>query len=319
MYYCYDITWFISDEMFYFLTSSVLIFYSYKKNLRLDYFLLIFAAIVLIGKFFLFYFTYPNFLPLMFYQKHDNYYIMKNPLYLSPSFIAGLFFGMVNYCIQKSMTQQKLNFERKNFLTLPLKYISFYKTNTFIKILLSSILTLVLFTLTTISFVLCYRFFFMETDPYMSAYFMNYYINLLFVYDVELAIIFLYMFITPLMLHGDNSVLNFLKSSYWNILTKPYFSYLMTIDLIVIYIFYSSETRVKVDFYNIIFMTILAMMISIFINSLIYIIIEVPLKKLNKFIMEKDHNTFEEVIFMDSMRNSNGQQKSEGEVNKSKV
>jgi hypothetical protein len=50
-------------------------------------------------------------------------------------------------------------------------------------------------------------------------------------------------------------------------------------------------TQFFTNFYNIIFFSILTIMILALLNSLLYIILEIPMKKLNKLIFEKDNNS----------------------------
>jgi hypothetical protein len=306
-YFNFDFDWMILNEIFYFIIFSTLIYIFYKKNLRLDYFLIIWLFIMMGAKFVTYYFLFPNFLPSMTFQKHEFYYILKNPLYNSPVVIIGLFFGMINYCIQRSISCEKLKYERKNFLKLPIRFIAFYKSNRFVKVLITGMLSVIIFFLIFISFVFIYRNFFMENDRYMSQFFMNFYVNLFFLFDVEVGTFFLYMIITPLQLSGDNIIFSMLKSTNWNIFSKPYYSYMLTFCMMVMYVFNYCENRVKVHFYNILFFSLLSMMLLLLINAFIYIFIEQPLKKINRLIMEphvdheeegKEHgdNTHERVL-----------------------
>jgi hypothetical protein len=305
LYFNFDIGWIICNEIFYFVIFSIIIYNSYKRNLRLDYFLLITLALLLGGKFTVFYILFPNFLPSMTFQKHDFYYILKNPFYNMSFVILGLFFGMLNYCIQRSISCEKLRYERKNFLKLPIKFLSYYKNNRFIKVLVTSIFSLIVFFLVIISFVFIYRSYFMESDPYMTAFFTDFWVNLYMLYDIEIGIFFLYMIITPLQLSGDNFIFSMLKSNNWNIFSKPYTSYMLTISMVIIYVFNYSENRVKVQFYNILFFSLLSTTLLIFINSAIYIFIESPLRRINKFLLEKHEEAEEMSVDSENKINSN--------------
>jgi hypothetical protein len=294
--YTYDIFWMAGNEILYFLLSTVLLFYAYKKNLRLDIFLLILIFLLVVGKLIIYILAFPDILPSMVFQKHNFYYVLKNPVYNGNAYLIGLFFGMINYCVQRSISFEKLKKEQKSFLSLPIKFVLFFRTSRFFKAIFISIASFIALIVNIIAFNLIFRTFFMEDDENMTKFFTNFYVNLLFLFDAEVVPLLVFLFLIPLLLIGENFIFSCLKSSYWNIIAKPYFTYLLTSNMVIVYIFYQSETRVKIEFYNILFYSVLAIMILILLNAFCFIVFEIPLKKINKFILEKSNDSVEELL-----------------------
>jgi hypothetical protein len=136
------------------LVFSLVIFIFYKKNLRLDLFMMLLLGMIIVAKLVLFLLAFPSFLPSMIYQKHDFYYILKNPTYNMSSFIIGIFFGMINYCIQKSYNCKRLKNEKRSFLTIPHGFILFFRRSaTVIKVIMTSVLSFVFLIMISIGFV----------------------------------------------------------------------------------------------------------------------------------------------------------------------
>ena len=66
----------------------------------------------------------------------------------------------------------------------------------------------------------------------------------------------MFLFIIFIFLSGDNFMISFLEHQYWNFVARPYFSFLILINSISYYIFYQIESRVKIEFFNILFNSI---------------------------------------------------------------
>ena len=71
---------------------------------------------------------------------------------------------------------------------------------------------------------------------------------------------------------------------------KSYFSFLMISNLVILYNFYSNETVVKLNSYNLFLYYFINSVIIEFYTIIFYIIIELPLKKLFKYMVKKDYN-----------------------------
>ena len=90
-----------------------------------------------------------------------------------------------------------------------------------------------------------------------------------------------------IILMGENFVTSFLEHDFWNIFSRPYFSFMLLVQTVGSNILYRMNTNVDNDISTIFFFTIINIVSSIIFGMLIYILLEVPLKKVNKFIMFK--------------------------------
>ena len=102
---------------------------------------------------------------------------------------------------------------------------------------------------------------------------------------VDIGIFFMFLFIIFIFLSGDNFMISFLEHQYWNFVARPYFSFLILINSISYYIFYQIESRVKIEFFNILFYSLLILVLSLFANMISFIFIEIPLKKVNHLLV----------------------------------
>ncbi len=109
-----NIFWMGLNEISFFLISSLIVFISYKKNLRKDIFFL-FAFFILIIARLTVYFLWDDLYATLFYYFEDYGYLFINPLYNYPFYILGIFFGQINYTIQNSITRKDAIGLKKNY------------------------------------------------------------------------------------------------------------------------------------------------------------------------------------------------------------
>ena len=292
------------NEIIFFIIGSILIFYSYKYNLRLDL-ITIFASLffffVKIGIYFLLLFVknhdrnYPinemnlrhGFYPLMFFQyNEDNLriksFLLSNQFLNIPSFLIGILFGEMNYSIQNF---SKANDKNKKYLNLPKKILNYYS-----RIKRTSIFWILVYFLLFGLIVFAYMFCIKEAGVEKPEdFFLHKWYNLIGLVDTDFGVLFYLLCIILLSITGDNILVNFLKHKYWGILSRTYWDFLITLHISACFIFYLSENRIKLIFYNVIFFSFELFMVVIIVITLTFVFVEIPFKKLNKiFIKNRD-------------------------------
>ena len=85
--------------------------------------------------------------------------------------------------------------------------------------------------------------------------------------------------------------MGFFSHEYWGLISRPYFTYILLIDLLSFLILYQSENKIKLQLFNIFFFSFEIFIVLLFIQIIIFIFIEIPLKKLNKLILEPNEST----------------------------
>ena len=112
------------NEIFFFIFGTLIISIGYKFKFRIDYFIISIIIIIYFGKIFcyLFYFHNEQFYSTLYFFLYGYGAFMLNPLFNLPSFLIGMYFGIVNYSIQRGVNSlyeknqySKINaFEMKN-------------------------------------------------------------------------------------------------------------------------------------------------------------------------------------------------------------
>ena len=294
----YDFFDIIILEISLFILFSFVLFIFYKKNFRLDIFLIVLFVIGLAIKVTVYlviinkvndqntiYADY--FYPSKGFTNKKYKLILNNPLYFFASISIGLFFGLVNYAIQKSAKNIK-DFKDKLYLTIPIWFVNKLKRRPWIY----SIIFLLMFITYFIWCGLSYKALFisdkeLKEDLTAKKFFDNQSINIYFSLDVDIFVFILFLAIIPINLIGENFISSFLEHEYWNMFSRPYFSFMLLVQIVGSNILYRMNTLVNNDITTILFFTIINMISSITFGMLIYILLEVPLKKVNKFILSK--------------------------------
>ena len=296
----YDI---IILEISLFIICSLILFAIYKTNFRLDILLIIMFSVgigIKIGAYFIILsrddsvFT-EYFYPSKGFTNNDWKFILNNPFYYIPSLSIGLFFGLLNYAIQKSADKIE-NFKNKIYLTIPIKFINQIKKRAYLFCFLFSIIFIVLFIWCGMSF---NSMFLSEEnlneDSLAKTFFENTFINIYYSVDLDILIFILFLALIPFNLIGENVFISFLKHEYWNILSRPYYSFMLIVQVTGTNIIYSMNTNVELNIYCVLFFGIINFIFAIVLGSFLYTFFEVPLKKLNKFILSrKDDNDNDE-------------------------
>ena len=129
----------VYNEITMFIILSFLIYISYKKSLRLDL-IVIFLFFIIQGCKCLLYtlFYWANFregfkfYPLITFKSIKANYILSNPIYNLPNGLIGVFFGLIQYAIQKSENHQTT----KSFLKIPVKFVHLFTHNAILRFLI---------------------------------------------------------------------------------------------------------------------------------------------------------------------------------------
>ena len=93
------------NEVFLFIVSTILISIGYKFKLKIDIAIIIIVAIIFILKilFFVLYSYNHQKYPTLYFYLYDYGGFMLNPFYNLPSFFIGMFFGLINYSVQRGV------------------------------------------------------------------------------------------------------------------------------------------------------------------------------------------------------------------------
>ena len=113
-------------------------------------------------------------------------------------------------------------------------------------------------------------------------------LNIIYLIDIEIVVIFIQLSFFILSMKGHYFINDFFSHIYWSFFTKSYFSFQMVCNPIILFMFYQSETIVKLTLLNIILYFIINTFFIMIFTILLYTVIELPLKKIFKYIIKRD-------------------------------
>ena len=286
----------IYQEVLFFIISSIIIFFGYKFNLRIDRFIL-----GIIGVSFIFRFVYyflDDKLNVRDYFDLNNYaYFYNSPVYNYLYYALGLYFGSLNYVIQKGYTYYECERQKKMYLlgiTRLLKMLR-KRSKLLFYFLGRGFLLLIIF----FSFWQCLLFEYTKNMYNLDSNNRYNYSNILYNYnkdilptiilliDTDIVIVLMNLASLFFYLTGDSSINNFLNLNFFNIFNKIHFSFLLIINPIIFYVFYMTESRINFSMQNCYLYSFACGFLSFIIAILLYGLFELPYKKVVKLILSK--------------------------------
>jgi len=285
--------WIMSLEIKFFILTSFLLYFAYRRNNRLDLVIFAFIPLSIIAKILLFFLLNKNnndFYPTIYYRSNFYYYISINPIFNYSIYLIGVIFGAMNFIHQKSLSYEDLKTTGKSYLILPFKIYNSFKTLKNSRTKTHGFLLILLFIIGTIlatsQYILNKVLKIYNNDDIYYIYLKNTILNCFYMIDIEIFIIVLFFFCSGLSKSENNFIYNALKSNQWTFKNKIYFGFLLMMNILICFIFYQSESRIKIEFFNVVFISIVCYMNLIINSSILYILFDAPLKKLNKYILK---------------------------------
>ena len=97
------------NEIFFFIFGTILISLGYKFKIKIDFFIVFIFFFLYLGRFFMFTFELmeKGLYPTLFFYLFGYGARMINPFYNLPDFLIGMYFGIINYIIQRGVIVYK--------------------------------------------------------------------------------------------------------------------------------------------------------------------------------------------------------------------
>lgn len=267
---------------------AVLIFVFYKNNHRMDYFFFLIAILSFPAKFFYFnycyFFEHKSFLPAKYYLFSITEYFI-HPFFLNyPFFVIGVFFGLINYCIQKTET---LNSSKK-YTKIPAKIVYFFQKSKNVYGIFFLLVSILFTIFRSFSYYFLLRIqSVISRDNDIQEFFKNYYINLFFLFDNELGVLSILYIVFYFFFSDQNQIINFLKHPLWRTISRLYYVIILNIEIICFYLVYQNDTQISDDKSVILFFIFIGIGVIFSFCLVIFILVEIPLKKLTKFLVSR--------------------------------
>ena len=113
-------------------------------------------------------------------------------------------------------------------------------------------------------------------------------LNIIYLIDIEIVVLFVQWGFFILLIK-QQFIIEFFNHIYWTFFNKFYFSFLLACNSSILYIFYQSETVVKLNIFNLWLYFFICTVFIFIVTFLIYIAFELPLKKISKYLLSRDY------------------------------
>ena len=283
--------WLISNEIVFLIMTTIILHFGYKFKVNVSKFINGLIVFTMLVKFIFFVFNGPiehfrN--QTMYYYYFDFGNVIINPFYNYMYYLLGVFFGSMNYTLQKEMDYQDAENQEKPFLYSSIKNVKWFQklSNSFVYTM--SFVFICLIVLFSLLNWIVLRFFDEQTllNNHLTDYLQNVFNNFFLMYDIDFVVIMIHFLAFALYLKGSSFIPNILTHPFWSIFDKFYVSFILVINPVFLYLLYQSETRINMNLYNCYLYSIIGGFLVFIVAGVFYILFELPLKKLIRLVIK---------------------------------
>ena len=285
----------VFQEIIYFLVSSIIIFIGYKKNIKIDFFFKILFSFLIIFRI-IYYFIYIGLDDKDYFGFNQFGEFYNSMIYNYSFYILGIHYGMINYVIQKGYSVKDCNKQNKKFLISSINLLNPIKKKNKSRLFISIICSIFLIINIFIQQIIIYIIRIWKSSDLqrnMEIYKKDFFSQLIMLFDSDIFVLSINTFALCMYLKGDNLFNNILCHSVWSVFNRFYFSYILLINPIILYLLYNIESKIIFNMSNCFLYSFVCGIFVYFITMVVYIIFELPFKKIIRFgfkLREEDSN-----------------------------
>ena len=292
----------VYQEVIYFILSTFIIFLGYKYHLRIDRFIIITIFLLWIIR--TIYYNLHDDLDVKEYFSFYGYALFYNSVFYNYIYYAlGIYFGSINYVIQKRYTYFECYKQQKSYLLGFTRLLKIIKKKSKLLFYTLGIVFLILIILFSFIQPLLIKYVeeindFKEDDvnnfnknntipAILTAYNDDSLVNLVMFLDTDIVVILANLMALFFYLKGESYVYNFLNLNFWGIFNKIYFSFIILINPVILYILYITETRINFNMQNCYLYSFASGILLFTLTIFVYAILELPYKKAIRLYLKK--------------------------------
>ena len=289
--FCY--LYLVYQEVLFFIVSTLIIFIGFKYNLRIDRFILVEISLLFVFR--LFYYYLSDTTNDRDYFDLNNYgYFYNSPIYNYLYYSAGIYFGSLNYVIQKGYTYTECERQKKMYLLGFTRLLKILSKRSKLLFYVLGILFLILIIFFSFGQFFLYKY--VELRNGLDSNDIQNYANILDAYNNNILTSFIMMFDTDFVvllvnfmalffyLKGENLINDFLNLNFFAIFNKIYFSFIIMINPVIFYVFYMTESRINLNMQNCYLYSFSCGILIFVISIFFYGVFELPYKKFFRLI-----------------------------------
>ena len=291
----------VYQEIYYFIISTLIIFLGYKYHLRIDRFILFIICFLWVFRI-IFYFL--SDLNVKEYFSFYGYALFYNSMVYNYLYYAlGIYFGFLNYVIQKRYTYYECDKQKKTYLlgfTRLLKIIK--KKSKLLFYILGIVFLILIIVFSCIQYLLFRYIEFIQNDnkdnnnkyikkniqQLLKDYDDDIFISIIMMLDSDIVVLLVNFMALFFYLKGDNYINDFLNLDFWNIFNKIYFSFILLLNPVILYVFYITESRIIFNLSNCHLYSYACGIVLFSLVILVYALLELPYKKAIRLYLKRN-------------------------------
>ena len=279
------------QEIIYFLITSFIIFVGYRNNYKIDRFFKVIGILIFIYR--IFFYVMRHLDNKDYFNFHDYGKFYNSMLYNYSFHIAGIIFGMITYVLQKGYAERDSEILDKIYLLSSAKLIKTIKKQKRKTLNILVIISLIIIILISF-FQQIIASFYGYSEEELINYKNNIFSQIILFFDADLFVILSYLVSFCQYIKGDNKLNSFLCHNFWAIFNNFYFTFIILINPIILYIIYTTDTKIIFNLSHCFLYTFICGILVFIITIVMYSIFELPLKKLIQYLIKTSENNLRE-------------------------
>ena len=286
----------VYQEVIFFVISTLVIFLGYRYHLRIDRFIL--GTIVFLFAFRIIYYNISDDLNVKEYYSFNGYSLFYNSIAYNYLYYAlGIYFGFLNYVMQKRYTYYECDKQNKTYLLGFTRLVKIIKNKSKLLFYSFGIIFLILIIIFSFGQYLLFKYNDLandydgkpETIPQkLTDYNNDSFVSVMMLIDSDIVVLLVNFMALFFYLKGDNFINDFLNLDFWGIFNKIYFSFLLLINPIILYVFYITESKIEFDMQNCYLYSFACGILLFVLVILVYGLFELPYKKTIKLFLKRN-------------------------------
>ena len=292
-----DYYWIFTNEALFFIFGILLIYLCHNlRKYHIFYIILGIIIITIIIKIILSFI----FSPLEYLSNYGYGKIFKNPLFNFSFYLIGIYFGCINYIIEKRYNAEIISGQKRTYLLLAAHHANtLYTTKKkyLFKLIWSVyILIPIISEIHLIIFKICED---KNNELIGISPRGELLLKIFLLFDTELVVVGIFLASIYYFIKTNNLIHTILSFNVWIRYHKLYYSYIITLPSVCLYFLYQSESRIFINFSNTLFYSTIILIITQIFAGLVFVLFEMPYKRLIKFLLkmkikEKEKEKYDE-------------------------
>ena len=207
-----------------------------------------------------------------------------------PYYLVGVYFGLINYALQKGISADEAASDQRDYLFSPIQNVLFYNNKPKSFFYSYGFIILAVIVAASLSQGISIRLIGINETAESSI--MNY----LYQIDIDIVLLALHWILFGFYIKGDNFVNQIISLDVWGMWNKLYFSFCLSLPSVTLYFIYHSNNRIYLTFGNIFFYSIIVTIFTLTASSILYLLFELPYKRVIKFWQKNKMNRTKNII-----------------------